>query len=511
MTPTILHPRSLADALDQATERFPTRPAVLHEGDPVTYRDLGALASRIGAVLTAAGCREGDRVAVLADNSLLYLVLHLTVPAHGRVVVPMNSRHSPAEVEAACDLIRPAVLVTDRPPMPGGTHLPRLLRPEVLTAALTDDWAGGSVVAGAGGRPDDIAAVFPTGGTTGRPKGVILSHANLVANGGNNISGLGLTPEDRWLVAAPMFHVAGVSTLVALVRIGATHVLPASLRVPDLLDAISRHQVTATLVVPTVLGRMVREQLDRPRDISSLRMLVHAGAPAPRDLIRQAAAAFPGVEIAQCYGATETASMCTVMRHQEHRLDSHLLGSCGAPADGVALRVVDDALRDLPDGVVGEVLVRGAHVMRGYWDAATATAEAFHDGWYRTGDLGRRVDGHLFVVDRRRDMIITGGENVYSVEVEDVLHAHPAVAEAAVYGVPHPEWGEAVHAAVVLSSAAGTDELEAHVRAHLAGYKVPRGWTISLDPLPRSGPGKVLKEQLRQLSRRSAPSTPANQ
>jgi long-chain acyl-CoA synthetase len=252
-----------------------------------------------------------------------------------------------------------------------------------------------------------------------------------------------------------------------------------------------------------MVAALVAEQVARPRNVTSLRLLGHAGSPITTDLLRRAHETFPEVELTQFYGATETASIVTCMPHEERHLEGGRLGSVGQPAVGVEVAVVDSEGQRCPSGVAGEVIVRGPNLMVGYWEDAAATEAAFVDGWYRSGDVGHLDDEHyLFLLDRAKDMIVTGGENVYSLEVEDALGSHPAVLEVAVFGVPDDRWVEAVHAVVVVRDPSlVTDTLEAELREHcrmtIAGFKVPKAITIQVDPLPKSGPGKILKRQLR--------------
>ncbi len=347
---------------------------------------------------------------------------------------------------------------------------------------------------------NDVAALFYTGGTTGLPKGVMLTHANLVANAFNKTVACSLSADDVFLAAPAMFHVAGIAPLTGLAWLGARTVTTPAFDPAVCLDLIAEHRVTFFLPVPTMLSALVIEQRARPRDVSSLRLLGHAGSPIAAELIRQAHEVFPDTELAQFYGATETSSVVTRLRHEEATLGTDLAGSCGQPAVGVAVRTVRPDGTDCAHGEVGEVLARSNAVTIGYWDNPAATAEALRDGWYHTGDLGYLNDrNYLFVVDRAKDMIVSGAENVYSVEVEDALYRHPAVAEAAVFGVPDPTWGEAVHAIVVLhpGSTATGDELRSHCRGLIAGYKVPKVVEISAEALPKSGPGKILKRILR--------------
>ena len=328
----------------------------------------------------------------------------------------------------------------------------------------------------------------------------MLTHANLVANAFNKIVACSLSADDVFLAAPAMFHVAGIAPLTGLAWLGARTVTTPMFDPAVCLDLIARHRVTFFLPVPTMLSALVIEQRERPRDVSSLRLLGHAGSPIAAELIRQAHEVFPDTELAQFYGATETSSVVTRLRHEEATLGTDLAGSCGQPAVGVGVRTVRPDGTDCEPGEVGEVLARSNAVTIGYWQNPEATAEALRGGWYHTGDLGYLNERHyLFVVDRAKDMIVSGAENVYSVEVEDALYRHVAVAEAAVFGVPDEKWGEAVHAVVVLHPGAATtgDELRAHCRVLIAGYKVPKVIEISTEPLPKSGPGKILKRVLR--------------
>jgi len=306
-------------------------------------------------------------------------------------------------------------------------------------------------------------------------------------------------PETRFLLVAPMFHLAGTLAVLATVWHGARQVVMRAFDPAGLLDLVERERVTATQVVPSMLAAISEEQLARARDVSSLRFLTFGGAPSATETLRRAHRAFPDAELMTMYGATETAPLVTAVRHVERRLDTPQARSCGQPLVGVEARIVDpDDRTPVARGEVGEVAVRGPNVMLGYWDKPDQTAAALVDGWYHTGDLGRLDDqGYLYLVDRAKDMIVSGGENVYSTEVEDVLYRHPAVLEAAVFGVPDERWGEAVHAVVVPRAAVAENDLIAHCRESIAGYKVPKRIEIRDEPLPKSGAGKLLKRELR--------------
>jgi long-chain acyl-CoA synthetase len=421
------------------------------------------------------------------------------LPAAGVVLVPLNTRLAPRELAHIVEHSGARVLIADRDPDQLGAVVDRVIMIaddyEHLIANSTSQSPEAAVTS------SDVAALFYTGGTTGLPKGVMLTHGNLIANSFNKILACSLTASDVFLGAPAMFHVAGIAPLTGLAWLGGQTVTLPMFDPGLCLDAIARHRVTVFLPVPTMLAALVAEQRRQPRDVSSLRLLGHAGSPMPGELIRQAHEVFPDSELAQFYGATETSSVVTRLRHEEATLGTELAGSCGQPAVGVAVRTLRPDGVECAAGEVGEVVVRSNAVTVGYWNDAAATADALRGGWYHTGDLGYLNDqAYLFVVDRAKDMIVSGGENVYSVEVEDALYRHPAVAEAAVFGIPDEKWGEAVHAIVVTGPgmSVSAEELRTHCRQLIAGYKVPKTIEISAEPLPKSGPGKVLKRVLRE-------------
>jgi long-chain acyl-CoA synthetase len=492
--------------LRRAARVFGSKAAVVDaaSGTTVTYAELAARVAQLGAAL--AEVPDGGRVGVLAANSLTHLELFLGVPSAGRVVVSLNTRLAAEELVAlACDA-RLSLLVADD----AGAEAARAIAEAagcrlLMVGAEYDAWREGAASGGEATAVGDgaaLAAISYTGGTTGRPKGVMLSHANLLANARHNIMATGHAPEDRWLHVCPMFHVAGTANVVAATWVGAHQVVLPRFDAAAVLAAIETHGITHLVLVPTMFGML----LDHPgldaADLSSLVHVQYAASPITPELQRRVLQRFPDVDVAQFYGMTEAAPTVTTCTPADHRRDDGArLASMGAPVIGVEVEVRDpDSAVPLPAGEIGEVWVRGPNVMLGYWEQPEATAAALTpDGWYRTGDAAYAdADGYLFLVDRLKDMIISGGENVYSVEVEAVLAEHPAVAEAAVYGVPHARWGEAVHATVAVTDAAVTaDDLIAHCRARIAGFKVPRGIDLTSEPLPKSGAGKLLKNRLR--------------
>ena len=298
-----------------------------------------------------------------------------------------------------------------------------------------------------------------------------------------------------------MFHAAGSNGILAAIWQGALQVPLGTFDPAAVLDLIQEHRINLSLGVPSMLAAIAEEQHARPRDISSLKLLAHGGSPIATEVIRRTSTAFPSAQLVEVYGATETSPLATLLGHEEALMDDPLARSCGRAVVGCNITVRDSEGNELPTGQVGEVLVTGTNIMKGYWNKPEQTASVLKYGGYLTGDVGYlNEDGYLFLVDRSKDMIVSGGENVYSTEVEDVLYRHPGVLEAAVFGVPDDKWGEAVHAVVVPRPDAPTldpSELIGFCREHIGGYKVPKGIDIQSDPLPKSGPGKVLKRELR--------------
>jgi long-chain acyl-CoA synthetase len=483
--------------LRRAVAVAPRAEAVRFDDVALTYAQTSERCGRLVGALRALGVQRGDRVAVVAQNSHRYLELYQAVPGAGFVLVPLNHRHADGELRYALEDSGARVLFAER-----DVHdLPASVEHIVDAVDGYEDLLAG---AGAADFPDDVseddlAGIFYTGGTTGGAKGVMLRHRALVSNAMHLQVALAFEPETCFLLVAPMFHLAGTIAVLASVWHGARQVVMRAFDPGGVLDLVEAERVTATQVVPSMLAAMCDEQLERPRDVSSLAFLTFGGAPSATETLRRARRAFPGAELMTMYGATETAPLVTTLRHVERQLNAPQARSCGRPTVGVEARIVDPQERTpVTAGEVGEVAVRGPNVMLGYWNKPEQTRAALVDGWYHTGDLGRLDEaGYLYLVDRAKDMIVSGGENVYSTEVEDVLYRHPAVAEAAVFGVPDPKWGEAVHAVVVPRAAVTEDELVAHCRDAIAGYKVPKRIELRTEPLPKSGAGKLLKRELR--------------
>jgi long-chain acyl-CoA synthetase len=470
--------------------------AVVCRDHRLTYAELGARCRRLAGAMRKLGLAPQDRVGVIALNSDRYLELYLGLPAAGYVLVPVNSRLAPAEMRAILEDAAVGVVFADAE-YPGAAGIDQVLTMpgdyEDLIAA-TDEAPLGEGVA-----ENDLAALFYTSGTTGAAKGAMHTHRSLVSSGLHFMATWPFDRQTRWLVASPMFHTGGILATLATVWAGGTHVIMPRFDPELAVDLIEREAVTHTLLVPTMLAATADAQLARPRDISSLRYLSHGASPISVETLRRTHQAFPGAELLHVYGTTETTPITTLLPHEERILDTPRVRSCGQPATGVEIRVVNGAMEDLPPGAVGQIAVRGPSVMAGYWRKPEATAEVMRGDWYLTGDLGYRdEESYIYLVDRAKDMIVSGGENVYSTEVENALGSHPAVQEAAVFGVPDPRWGEAVYAVVFARQHVTADELIAHCREWIAGFKLPRRIEVRTEPLPKSAAGKILKRELRE-------------
>jgi long-chain acyl-CoA synthetase len=488
---------NLASLLTNAATSFPNRPAVTWGADTLTYRQLDHRVVVLDRWLRSRGAGPDTRVAVYMDNRPEFLISMFATWRSGAALVPCNARLTAEELSFLVADSGASVIITDerhssiaRAASGGATVC--VAGPE-LKAILDAETGADPPVVQAG----DLAWLFYTSGTTGQPKGAMLSHAILMFV---TVSWLAdLTPmneADVTLHAAPLSHGAGFHALAATAR-AAHQVIPesTSFEPEPILDLIRRHGVTNTWMVPTQIV-MLTEAVSGEPDIPTLRFIVYGGAPMTPAATERAVRTF-GPVFVQLYGQGETPMTATVLRREDHRAE--LYGSAGRARPGVEVAIQNEDGEPLPPETVGEVVVRGAPVMGGYWRRPEATAEALRGGWLHTGDLGRlSEDGVLYLLDRTKDMIISGGSNVYAVEVEQVLSAHSDVADVAVVGVPDDLWGETVVAVVVPVGGRDFDvaSLKQHCRASLAGYKVPRQW-VAVETLPRNAYGKVVKRELR--------------
>jgi long-chain acyl-CoA synthetase len=424
-----------------------------------SWRGIGERVPRLAAGLRSLGANIGDRVAILSLNSDRYLELYLAPAWAGAVVVPLNIRWSPLENEDAMRDCRANVLFVDKAFAATGAALAKALPGLKLVYADDGDVPAGTdsyeaLLARSAPLPDamrsaaDLAGIFYTGGTTGRSKGVMLSHGNLMANA-LNAPGEGLWPAtSTYLHAAPMFHLANGAAMFSLLLSGGVNVIIKAFSPEAVMEAIQRNRVSEVLLVPTMIQMVVDHPAFGSHDLSSLKRIAYGASPISEALLDRATAPLPNVQFTQAYGMTELSPIATLLHWKEHVGEGRTKGrhrAAGRATLGCEVRTVDPNDQPVPRGTVGEIVVRGDNVMMGYWERPEETARAIVDGWMHTGDGGYMDDdGFVYVVDRVKDMIISGGENIYSTEVENVVARHPAVAQCAVVGVPSEEWGEQV-------------------------------------------------------------------
>ncbi|MTD57996.1 long-chain-fatty-acid--CoA ligase [Amycolatopsis pithecellobii] len=502
----------ITQSLHRARQQGPERIATVFGRRRRTVAETVDRVARLSGALREAGVGNGDRVGIYALNSDRYHELLFAIPWAGAVVNPVNTRWSTAEVGYSLTDCQTSVLFVDdafasvadelRNLVPGlhtvifcgdGDTPPGMISYETLvrdTAPAADAERGG----------DDLFGIFYTGGTTGQPKGVMLSHrACLTSAMGSLVSTDILSRGGTLLHAAPMYHLADIAAWNIGNLTGSTHVMVPSFTSAGVITAIADHRVTDALLVPTMIQMLVDAPELAAADLSSVQRIMYGASPIAESVLIRARQALPNARFTQAYGMTELAPIATLLTAEDHD-DPSLTRSCGRAAAHAEVRIVSVGDNELPYGDVGEIAVRGDHVMTGYWNKPDETSRALRGGWMHTGDAGYMdARGFVFVVDRIKDMVITGGENVYSVEVENAIAKHPAVAQVAVVGVPDDQWGERVHAVVVTRPGHVVDlvELQDFCRVHIAGYKLPRSLEL-IDALPISGAGKVLKRELRR-------------
>jgi fatty-acyl-CoA synthase len=489
----------------------PDATALRFLGHTITWGELDRRVTALAGALSRRGVESGDRVLILMLNRTEFIESFLAANLLGAIGVPVNFRMTPAEIAFLVEDCDAKVIVTE-PVLAAVATAVRNLDPRVSTVIV----AGGAdedgvldyedLIAEDGAPPvvdipnDSPALIMYTSGTTGRPKGAVLTHNNIAGQGMTGLFTIGVDlNHDVGFIGVPLFHIAGIGNVIGGLMLGRPTVLyPLGAFDPnELLDVLAAEKVTAIFLVPAQWQAVCAAQRANPRDVS-LRALSWGAAPASDTLLRDMAETFPGSQIFAAFGQTEM-SPVTCMLLGEDAIRK--LGSVGKVIPTVAARVVDEDMNDVPVGQVGEIVYRAPTLMAGYWNNPKATAEAFEGGWFHSGDLVRLDDeGYVWVVDRKKDMIISGGENIYCAEVENALAAHPAVAEVAVIGRPHEKWGEVPVAVIALAATAPSAllvaELDDFLTERLARYKHPKAVEI-VDALPRNPAGKVLKTELR--------------
>jgi acyl-CoA synthetase (AMP-forming)/AMP-acid ligase II len=491
-----------------------SRTATSFKGRKQNWREFADRVARLAGALRALGVGPGDRVSMLAHNSDRYVEHYYAVFWIGAVAVPVNTRWSMAEILYSLDDSTPSVLLFDDAFIDHAASL----RDEAQSLqhciyageATAPDWALDYERLVADTAPiedirhggEALAAIMYTGGTTGFPKGVMLSHAGLVSN---VLAMASLTcPGARSVIlhAAPLFHMAAAAMMFTTTVFGGCHSVIPGFVPASVCEAIAADRVTDVLLVPTMVKMLIDHCDANSGDLSSIRSLLYGASPMPEPVLRRAIAAMPDARFFHAYGQTELSPGATMLHPDYQRLDGDIskLRSAGQALPGIDVKIASDDGTELARGEVGEVWVRGPNTLMGYWNKPDVTAATIVDSWVRTGDAAYMdPDGFLFIVDRVKDMIISGGENVYSAEVENAVLKHPAIADCAVIGVPDDQWGERVHAIIVPRAGQdiALDVLIAHCKTLIAGYKCPRSCDVREEPLPLSAAGKVLKTELR--------------
>jgi acyl-CoA synthetase (AMP-forming)/AMP-acid ligase II len=504
----------LTQPLHRAVQQTPEAIHSVYRDRALSHRQVRDRVARIAGGLRARGVRTDSRVGLLSLNTDTFFHVCLAIAWADAVVVPLNTRWSAKEMSYALSEADVEVLFADDPFLGLAAELrdgvPGLreiictgdsLTPDGLTPLA--DLLAAEPVEDAHRQGAELAGIFYTGGTTGLPKGVMLSHRGIFTSALGSLTALARIPRGGGnLLVAPAFHMAGFAIWVQGMLLQMTAVPLPGFDPVGVLKAIEEHRIKQSLLVPTMIQMLVDHPEARHHDLSSVESLVYGASPISEAVLDRARKVFSSAAFTQAYGMTELSPTTTILSDQDHA-DPVLRRSAGRAAPYARVKIVGPDDEEVPRGTVGEIIAAGDHVMLGYWKQPVATAEAVRDGWMHTGDGGYMDErGYVYVVDRIKDMIISGGENVYSIEVENVVAKHPAVAQVAVIGVPDDVWGERVHAVVTLTPGSALDlaELREFCKQEIAGYKAPRSLDV-VAQLPLSGAGKVLKRTLREQHR----------
>lgn len=517
---------NLYQMLRRAAVLFPNSIAAVDGQRSFTYRELESRVRQLAFHLSSCGVAPGARVAVLDVNSIEYLESYFAAAALGVILCPLNFRLSPPELAAILADCEAQLLIANvefAPAVAAALHGANTVSHLLWIGGLPPTTADNScrseasyqqamepcgVVEFPSSIPHNtVAQLYYTSGTTGRPKGVMLTHGNVYLHAIGAVAELGLCQSDRWGHIAPMFHLADAWATFAITMVGGCHVIVPKFQAEGALTAIEEHRITITNLIPTMLNLMVKHPDVGRRSYASLRYILSGGAPIAPEVVRQIISTF-GCDYVQTYGMTETSPYLTLSLLKNHLTtlpqeeQLRYKSKTGRAFITVELKVVRDDGTEVKNNEqeVGEILVRGGTITPGYWNRPAETEAAFQDGWLKTGDLAViDEEGYVTIVDRKKDMIITGGENVYSTEVENVLYQHPAILEAAAFGIPDDVFGETVAAAIVLRELQeiSSEQVISFCREYLSGFKIPRQ-IFFLETLPRTGTGKISKKMLRE-------------
>lgn len=506
----------ITSMLKRAAQTNPNGVATIFEDRQQSWSQILDRVARLAGALQELGMKPEDRVALLSPNSDRFIEYFFATVWGGGAMMPINTRWTAAECAYALDDAGAEILIVDEAFKDIATEvLQKVKGLHTLVYCGDGDTPNGmlnyeeilisaSPAIDAGRNHDDLAGIFYTGGTTGFPKGVMLSHTNFFVSGISNAHELNAQDGTVYLHAAPMFHIADIIFITAITFVAGTHVMIPVFTPDNTLAAIEKHRPSQTLLVPVMLQMVLQSDKLAQTDISSLTQIAYGASPITESVLRDAFEKFPKVSFIQAFGQTELSPVATILPTKYHVFEGPNAGklrSAGRATRVCTIRIVDEDCVEVPQGEVGQIAVHGPVTMLGYWNKPDITAETIRDGWVLTGDAGYMdEDGFIFLMDRLKDMIVSGGENVYSAEVENALSSHPAVATSAVIGIPSDQWGEAVHAIVILKPGGEVSEkaLQSHCHDLIAGYKCPRSIEFRLEPFPLSGANKVLKTELRK-------------
>ena len=497
---------TLADIIRRSAAAWPDRTAIVSGGGSTSYAALEMAASQVANGLLAEGCARQERVAILTRNSVEFCEIMLGCLKAGTVALPLNWRLAAPEIAYILQHAQARVLFCAAEFLnvaEGAAERLIVVEDPLGGADDYDRWRDAQAV----GDPEahvlatDVALQMYTSGTTGLPKGVQLTHEGYLAALSivRSFAWGRLEPDDVVLTPAPFFHVNGVNPVLRTFAAGGKVLAPPQFEAAEILDLIEAHRVTRATLAPAMIQACLEAVGGRERDLSSLEVISYGGSPISERVLHEAQRLIGG-QFVQMYGLTETSGPLTFLEPEDHDPARGRLLSCGRAGPGVELAVTAPDGTPAPAGEVGEVRVRAKALMKGYWRDEEATAAVLVDGWFRTGDAGCLDEaGYLHIRDRVKDMIVSGGENIYPAEVENAIFSHPAVADVAVIGVPDAKWGEAVKALVVRKAATEVSEAQliAHARAQIAGYKLPKSITW-IDEIPRNPSGKILRRRLRE-------------
>ncbi len=496
---------------------LPNLPGTIFGNRQHTWSEVEQRVAKLASGLVNQGISTGENVAILAMNSDRYYEYLNAIPWIGSAVVPLNIRWSLKENIYSLENSQTTVLFVDDTFLEMGKELVQACTNIKLVIYMGDKETPNNMVNFESlinnSQPmepvncnyEKLAGIFYTGGTTGFPKGVMLSHRNLWSSAISVCAEMGLNKEgERYLHAAPMFHLADVGVSYAMLIGGLTQVFVPFFDPKTVIETIAKKQITHTLLVPTMITLLLTSPDLENADLSSLAMVIYGASPMPEGTLIEAMSKMPTVGFVQAYGQSEMSPLISILPAKYHVLEgehSGKLRSAGRPGYGVSVEIRDKAGNKVKAGEVGEIATQGANSMMGYWNNPEQTQSTIIDNWVMTGDAGYMdEDGFIFLVDRVKDMIVTGGENVFSAEVENALSHHPAVQESVVIGIPSEKWGETVHAIVRLNDGtnASEEQIIAHCREHIAGYKLPQSIEFRQEPFPVTGAGKLRKVELRE-------------